>query len=98
MLDRSPVIDRIEAENTRLLESIRRAKNRELTPNGLAQTFAVGAITPMRACESKKAYRTLKYAASVAERTSKEFGHRQTPYFCNWCHQYHLATEKTDKA
>lgn len=94
MLDRSPVIDRIEAENARLLDSIRRARVRRTVDNSLAHAFAARAITPERGCERKKPYRTLKYAEGVAVRTSREFGRRQTPYFCFYCYQYHLATDR----
>lgn len=87
----------IEAENDRILSAVRdRAKTKApLAPaDALTRAFATGAITPDRACESKRAYRTPDYAQRQADRIAKQYGRSMHIYHCFYCDCYHLATDK----
>jgi hypothetical protein len=54
---------------------------------------AVGVITRERSCDGKQAYRTMEYAESRAKLLKRK-GIDRRAYFCVFCHNYHLATEK----
>lgn len=104
MLDRLERLDRfdgaldvartIQDRNDRLLASIRRARSHRPDRDELAHAFATQSITREDGCDRKVPYRTREYAEKVAARVAKGLGHRQTPYFCNYCHRYHLTTDK----
>lgn len=89
-------IPRIEAENERLLMALRhqRALGRVVESDRITQAFASRTFTRERGCAEKVAYRTPAYAADQATRLGARFGHSLRLYFCQWCHRYHLTTEK----
>lgn len=80
-------LDRVAAENARLLNAIRHPRT---STDRIAHGLAAGTITRAGSCDRKVAYRTPHFAETIAARMSEKFGTPMTYYFCGYCHQYHL--------
>lgn len=52
----------------------------------------------MAICANKMAYRTRKEAHRKAQHYEIEFYHKQVPYKCNICGQWHLRTKEPKNA
>lgn len=67
------------------------------TDDRLVNLIASGSVTRERHCDGKKRIRTPEHAEKLAKHHSEHYGVPQEPYFCVFCHGYHLHTVKGKK-
>lgn len=65
-----------------------------MSADRLVNLIASGTITRETSCDGKRAYRTLEYAEKRARESAASYGRPMKAYFCPFCTQYHVASER----